>query len=69
MSKWIEHDGSGMPIPGNTLVYVRLKNGFDDSFCEKPWRAHTWHDPEPLHSNWHAEAGNDQIVAYRVVQP
>ena len=66
---WIEHDGSGMPVPGDTLVYVKCGDGYDDSDCESPERADFWHDYEyPENSSWLRTEGYDyNIVAYRVV--
>ncbi len=63
---WIEHDGSGMPVPGDTLVYTRHSNGFDDSFCVEPMRADWWHEDEPESDSWSINDGV-YIVAYRVV--
>lgn len=66
MSEWIEHDGKGMPVDGDTLVYVKFSDGDDDSKCKRPmtasyWR-HNWNRPEaPFH-------GSD-IVAYRIHEP
>lgn len=28
MSEWIEHDGKGMPVGGDTLVTVHLRDGY-----------------------------------------
>lgn len=67
MTDWIEHDGSGMPVPGDTLVYARHSNGFDDSFCKNPTQADYWHE-EGYGSSW-VNYSNDEpyITSYKVV--
>lgn len=64
---WIEHDGSGMPVSGDTLVYIRDSTGFDDSFCTEPMRADWWHEDDPNFDSWTDNGeGNVYIVAYKV---
>lgn len=67
-SDWIEHDGSGMPVPGDTLVYVRLGGGWDDTWCGAPRTADWWHEDEPEDSSW-VGVSSSHIVAYRIVEP
>lgn len=58
---WIEHDGKGMPVDGETLVNVRLRDGieFDDGqTLASDWGLCWRHDPE--HRN--------DIIAYRIVK-
>lgn len=70
MTDWIEHDGSGMPVPGDTLVYTRHSDGFDDSFCSYPTEASFWDGPFPELSSWLKSDDDDAyIAAYRIVTP
>lgn len=64
-SEWIKHDGKDMPVPGDTMVFVRLRGGFEDHGAVK---ASYWHHDEPAASNWcHVDSERDyDIVAYRV---
>lgn len=62
MNEWIEHDGGDRPVPGDTLVYVKFRNGFDDTLCAKPVKARWWNG-----TNW-SDAGPFGIVAYKVVK-
>lgn len=68
MSDWIEHDGGDMPVPGDTLVYVKFRDGTDDVQCRKPVSAGWWDSyGAPDVSNWSSpEAAG--IVAYKVVK-
>ncbi len=71
-SEWIEHDGKGMPVPDDTLVLCRFRDGTDEEQKgSPPVRASYWHDDYLDYSNWfHAPRPcGAEIVAYRVVKP
>lgn len=71
MSNWIEHDGKGMPVDGETLVHVRFPDGYEDTvstegealqpspanYWSTSW---SWTNTTPL---------NVEIIAYRVHTP
>lgn len=63
---WIEHDGKGLPVPEDTLVLVKYRNGVGSEYGP-PSRAYRWGDGE-VNSNWnhHYLSGSD-IIAYKVV--
>lgn len=69
---WIEHDGSGMPVDGGTLVCVKFKDG-DASFEECQLPASCWHFLySESDSNWVASGTEDDdalIVSYRIATP
>lgn len=65
MGNWIAHDGQGMPVSGDTLVYTRHSNGFDDL---NPTRADFWHDENKHCSHWHDTGDGLYIEAYKVVE-
>lgn len=70
MSEWIEHDGKDMPVPGDTRVIVRFRDGEqEDEGDDSP--ASYWHFNEifTVGSNWVwcGEPHNSNIVAYRIV--
>jgi len=73
MSEWIEHDGKGMPVDGDTLVYVRFADGWEDErdafgndlspdkakvWGSGPSSNWVWGEQRPIHL---------EIVAYRIV--
>lgn len=63
---WIAWGGGEMPVDGDTLVEIRLRNGeMAGSMFAKFWEG-------PRGSNWwrheSADHAND-IIAYRMVQP
>jgi len=68
---WIEHDGKGMPVYGDVLVYVRFPDGYEDTADKdgqplEPSHADEWGD------NWTWPAGHPtfaDIVAYRLHTP
>jgi len=64
---WIEHDGKGLPVPGDTLVLVKYRNGVGTG-SRPPSRAYRWGHGE-VDSNWNHEypTGSD-IIAYKVVE-
>lgn len=67
MSDWIEHDGTGMPVDGDTLVLVKFRDWDED---KKPTVASYWHNENHRFSNWcHAGLRRHpaEIVAYRIV--
>lgn len=58
MNDWIEHDGSDIPVPGDTLVYVKFRDGVNSPRAEK---ANIWY--------WrHEECDYTDIIAYKVVK-
>ena len=62
--EWIEHDGRDRPVPPQTIVEVRLRNGE----VIKPVLAELWGRGEEDCSNWnHKYFSEYSIVAYRVV--
>lgn len=71
MSKWIDHDGKGMPgIDADASVDVRFRDGFKASRETAAY----WRDPEEGgdprdYWTWSADKPGDDIVSYRVVQP
>lgn len=68
---WIAHDGKGMPVDGAALVYVRFRDGYEDTKDRdgnplEPSHADEWCD------NWNYPAlkpGFADIVAYRLHKP
>lgn len=55
MSEWIEHDGSGCPVAGNTLVHVKFRGRTDTArFLAK-------------YLSWVHNDLRSDIVAYRIV--
>lgn len=51
---WIEHDGKGMPVDGETRVWVRFRSGIEDG----PSRSKAW--------CWN-ECGAGTVTHYRIV--
>lgn len=39
---WIKHDGRGLPIEGSTIVFVRWRDGKDDSHEAQGETAESW---------------------------
>lgn len=72
MGEWIEHDGKGMPVDGESYVHVRFRDGSADEpvipFFEAD-KAKYWDDDNPLLNNWLWGSCDldSEIVAYRVV--
>jgi hypothetical protein len=64
---WIDHDGSGIPVPADTLVKVRFRDG-DDLGTSSAVSAGFW-GGNNIASNWthDPETGND-IIAYQIVR-
>jgi hypothetical protein len=61
---WIEHDGAGMPVTGETVVCVKFRDGEIDMDAEE---ACAWGVGDTS-SNWsHEIETSHDIVAYRVV--
>ncbi len=66
MAKWIKHDGKGMPVDGDTLVFIRQRCGFESTRVTAAifWKAG--------YDNWTRAtkkfSGYD-IIAYRVHTP
>ena len=74
-SEWIEHDGSGMPVSGETYVVVRSENPDFMDENEKMFEEHLtfnagyWNgNGSPEESNW---LGKDDasIIAYKIATP
>lgn len=67
-SEWIEHDGKGMPVDGDTEVEVR----FPDGFVASAVSASYWHGRTDEASSWVVPRWGNRgarISAYRVVKP
>lgn len=61
MSDWVEHDGEGMPVAGDTPVHVKTRDGWTDSNL----------DPSPAEEwiwawNNKYRDGDDDIIGYRI---
>jgi|ERR1700759_945181 len=41
--RWVEHKGYECPVPPNTMVHVRLRDG-QESECPQPARKWIWED-------------------------
>lgn len=71
MSEWVEHDGKSMPVPGETLVLVRHRDGVDEAQRGyPPRRADFWLFGEEFNdmSNWsHDLPASGDIVAYKIM--
>lgn len=69
-SEWIEHDGKGMPVDGETIVRVRWGDGCEEPLDNANWTAAAWHEPETS-SNWtcHEYSPDVAIVAYQIATP
>jgi hypothetical protein len=71
MSEWIEHDGESMPVPGETMVLVRHRDGTDEEERDfAPSRADYWLFGTMFNdsSNWsHTDPCDADIVAYKIV--
>lgn len=66
MSEWIEHDGKGMPVPAETRVELRFRDG-DTRFGA----AGTWDSDGDEGTQWRFLASDPDfdIVAYRILSP
>lgn len=63
---WIEHDGKGMPIDGDTKVVLRFRDG-----DTRVGTAGFWHGDDGEGTQWVFDEGDPDfdIVAYRIIQP
>jgi hypothetical protein len=60
---WIDHDGGPCPVADEQLVLIRTRDGWEDTTFEP---AGWWADG----TDWWQHRGlEDDITAYRVVQP
>lgn len=60
---WIEHDGTGCPVPNGTIVIARYRGGFD--ICAKVTA-----NGRVAHLNpWVHREGDLGIIRYRVKKP
>lgn len=77
MSEWIEHDGKGMPVDGETLVYAKFADGYSDNpRLRNPIPASYWHEPLWEQKGLYADSSNwvwpengprdSHIVAYMI---
>lgn len=64
---WIEHDGKGMPVDGESKVYVKCRDGWSDDIRTILLPAKYWHNDDPELSMWVHKESDYDIVAYRVV--
>lgn len=64
MSEWIEHDGKGMPVPGDTQVELRFRDG-----DTRTGTAGFWDDGGDDGTQWRFLASDPDfdIVAYRII--
>ena len=60
---WIEHDGTGCPVPPGTRVFVRLSDGFEDN---RPSSASFW---ASYRQNRWRRCRDWHITHYRIVEP
>lgn len=75
MSDYIDHDGKGMPVDGDTLVFIKQAGGYcDEDNHAVGIAAKFWHNPDeeevPEDSNWFWPANGPtdfHIIAYKVV--
>lgn len=66
-TEWIEHDGKGLPVPEDTLVLVKYRNGINGEDI-RPQRAYKW-GAGGVWSNWnHAVPCGSDIIAYKVIE-
>lgn len=63
---WVEHDGSGMPVPGDTRLIVRFRDGVEEEEHQSS-RAEFWYDDELNGNAWVWDNRESDIIAYRVV--
>lgn len=67
MSEWIDHDGKGMPVDGDTIVSIRIRSGEETpakwNTRAKDW-AWRWADERSA-----ASFKSGDILAYRVHTP
>lgn len=61
-SEWIEHDGKGMPVDGDTIVCIRMRDG-DETPASWNTAAEEWI------WTWGERDRTGDIIAYRVVKP
>jgi len=78
MGDWIEHDGSPMPVPADTLVEVRFRDGTEDAGMQAgDWSSETTNHQlpnGPCFWKWEpcsneARQHSCDIIAYRVLPP
>jgi hypothetical protein len=64
VSEWIEHDGGGMPVPGDTHVEVKFRDG--DILTGQ---AGYWDSEGDDGTNWRFVKSDPDfdIVAYRII--
>ena len=43
-NKWLEHDGTRMPIPLDSTVTIKLRNKLEYNTNAKPWDGWIWKD-------------------------
>lgn len=78
-SEWIEHDGSGMPVSANTLVYVTFgDNSTDENSYNgvqlEPGEAGFWRtlEDDNDYGNWVWDdegTSGASIIAYKIATP
>lgn len=65
MDGWIEHDGKGMPVDGETMVSVRFREKGERGSAP----ARFWDRCNPSCWRHTGEETELDIIAYRVVSP
>lgn len=63
---WIEHDGSGCPVPKGTLVDIQQDRG---GMIEAIYSVHALSCGDGLGRSWHWAPGFCRTVAYRLSKP
>lgn len=73
ISDWIDHDGKGMPVSGNTFVLCRFRDGVEEDeidFLEEfEDSAEFWNGDGWRVNLWKHSGGSSDIIAYRIVNP
>lgn len=68
---WIEHDGKGMPVEGDTFVLVKTKLGKEKepNFIGNDFdKASYWDGDEDYENYWLSSTPN-RITHYKIVTP
>lgn len=62
--KWIKHDGGAMPVPGDAMIFMRCKDGYDNTGYSDGEAAQIFEDGD----NWWSSPRDpdDLIVEYAI---
>lgn len=71
VGEWIEHDGKGMPLSGDTFVLCRFNDGSEEDRCDFDFtdQASYWNDEKDIANAWIRNDSGLFITAYRIVNP